>query len=123
MKLNLALFTLICLAFLLAGCKKSSPMTGTWAFQAKEQYRAQIGDKMTAKIDFKDDGTFSGKVQAMNQNVDMEGTYKLDGKALTLVTTKAGDTKGSQTEVATLSEDGKSFDMPQFQGYGTMVKQ
>lgn len=123
MKAKLLILTLLCLSLFLVGFVKPGPMVGTWVFKARPQFKAQIGNKVTAKLVFKGNGTFSGNIVTPQANSSVGGTYRLNGRALTIVTTQMNERKGSVTETATLSKDMKSFDMSQFKGYGLMVKQ
>src|SRR5690242_4241796 len=116
MKTKLLVLFLLCLSVFLVGFTKPNPMVGTWVLQIKEQYKKKVGNQVSAKMVFKDNGTFSANIHSPQGNSTAAGEYKVSGKSLTLVTKEMNGKKGAVTENATLSNDMKSFDMPQFGG-------
>jgi len=119
---------MVALVALLSGCKKGGDaMVGTWKLQLDPSLASKMPAGMKApdvSVEFKDGGTFTASIAAAGKTQTAEGTYKLDGKALTMTTTKEdGTTKAPKDEAVTLSDDMKSFDLPGANGMGKMVKQ
>lgn len=111
MKICVALLSLL----LLVGCKKQNPMVGTWnlVFNQKGVGGAAV------KITFHEDESFVFDTTVDGKTDSAAGTYKLEGKELTLT----GSNGLSKT--VTLSDDLKSFDPPApgASAIGKMVKQ
>lgn len=123
MKKTLALFVIVMTA--LIGCSKASdPMVGTWKLQVDEAIASKMpaGEKIEVTVEFKADKTFAVHSTMGSRHDDIEGTYTLEGKTLTMTTTKEdGKPSSDKPETVTLSEDMKSFEMPG--GDGKIVKQ
>lgn len=108
---------LLLLSLVLAGCS-SSPMVGTWKLQVPEALATAAksmgkGDSLNAEVVFASDGKFSLKGLGAGKSGQMEGTYTLEGKKVTLKFEKMDGTAITEDqmkpETAELSEDGKSF--------------
>lgn len=115
-------------ALYLAGCGSaaSSPMVGTWELQLSEKATKMMppgSPKPNLTLEFKGDGTFEGSADMGGKKSTAGGTYKLEGKTLTMTTTKEdGKIHDGKPETATLSDDMKSFSMPGGEEMGKMVK-
>ena len=99
-------------------------MVGTWKLQVAEAVASKMpaGEKLDATVDFKADKTFKVDMNMGSRHQTIEGTYTLEGKTLTMTSTKEdGKESHDKPEVATLSDDMKSFEMPG--GVGKIVKQ
>ncbi len=99
------LFAAILAILLSVGCsKKNAGLSGTY----KRQPPLPAGD---ATMTFQEDGTFES---AGPGNV-VKGTYELKGRALSIAVTqvngKPPQGKEAELPTATLSEDGKSFNL------------
>lgn len=122
MKNLFALLALLCL-FVVTGCGSSNPMVGTWKLMLNEDVaRVMPADqKPDVTVEFKGDNTFRVDMKMGERAQNVEGTYKLEGKTLTMHQTKEDGKPSDETETATLSDDMKSFEMPG--GMGKIVKQ
>lgn len=114
-------------ALVVIGCSSGSPMVGNWELQLDEKIMKEMPagtTKPSVTVEFKGDGTWVGKMSGLGKDSTAEGTYKLDGKSLSMTTTKEDgkDKADGKTETATLADDMKSFDLPGSQGMGKMVK-
>ena len=128
MNSKIAIALIISLVALLAGCKKADPMVGKWKLQLDASVASKMPKGMTppvVELEFKDGGAFTASVDLMGQKQSAEGTYKLDGKNLTLttVTENGKPAKDTAAKTATLSDDMKSFDFPGMNGLGKLVKE
>jgi len=120
--------SLVCLILVLCsiiGCGGSSdPMVGTWKLQPNPEVQSKMpaGESFDATVEFKADKTFTVNMAIGSRKDELEGTYTLDGKTLTMTTTKEGGKPSNEKpETVTLSDDMKSFEMPG--GIGKIVKQ
>jgi uncharacterized protein (TIGR03066 family) len=122
MKLS-PIFILIALLALI-GCSKPDPMVGTWQLQMDPAINSQLpsSQKISATVEFRADKTFTVDLNLGSRKEQLEGTYTLEGKTLTMTPTKEnGKPSSDKPEVVTLSDDMKSFEMPG--GMGKIVKQ
>jgi len=124
MKISVALLFVV--AALLVGCKKADPMLGTWKLQIDEKAieKREAPPGLEVSVDFKEDGKYKVTYSVMEQAQTIEGTYKLDGKNLTM-TDQGKDGKPAPAKTVTLSDDMKSFPPPseKLAKVGKMVKQ
>lgn len=103
-------------------------MVGTWKLQVDDKADAatkQMASAVNMSVTFKADNTYEAEITLMGQKSTSTGKYKLDGKSLTM-TSQVEDGKPVTTpkdEVITLSDDMKSFDMPNSNGMAKIVKQ
>ena len=108
------------------GCGASNAMVGTWKLEVDESMKKMVpADFKPPTMEFKGDNTFTANIEVAGKTSSASGTYKLDGKNLS-VTMEVEDgkpTTNKKTETVTLSDDMKSFDMPGAAGMGKMVKQ
>lgn len=125
---KLMLVLVFCISLLLVGCSKPDPMVGTWKMSLDDTLAKQLPKGMqmpTATLEFKADKTFTVTTVAAGKTSSMDGTYKLEGKSLTMTVAnmegKPAPEQMKKPETVTLSEDMKSFDMPG--GMGKVVKQ
>lgn len=123
--MKLRLFIVALVAYVLAGCSGGGdPMVGTWKLKLDDAIASKLpaGEKMEATVEFKADKTFAVDMNMGSKSQKIEGNYTLEGKTLTMTATKEdGKPSSDKPEVATLSDDMKSFDMPG--GVGKIVKQ
>lgn len=114
---RVALFVAVFLCLLLSGCS-SSPVAGTWKLQVPEALATAAktmgkGDSLDANMVFGDDGKFKLSGFGAGKSGQMEGTYTVNGKKVTLNFEKLDGTaiteQQMKPETAELSEDGKSF--------------
>lgn len=107
--------------------KPSSPMAGAWKLEVspeamKDAPKDTKPPEMT--MTFTEDGKFMAEMKFGETTSKAEGTFKLDGKSLTIDTvTEDGKPSKSKDETVTLSDDMKSFPIPGSEGMGKMVKQ
>lgn len=111
------LFAALLLGLVLAGCS-SNPVVGTWKLQVPEALATAAksigkGGDMNAEVVFASDGKFSLKGLGAGKSGQMEGTYKVEGKTVTLTFEKLDGTPITEQvmkpETAELSDDGKTF--------------
>ena len=81
------------------------------------------GEKMDIVAEFKDDNTYTVKVDAMGRKDDVSGTYELKDKELTMHQKMESGKPSDETEKATLASDMKSFSIGGTGSMGKMVKQ
>ncbi|MBI5705929.1 MAG: hypothetical protein HZC36_02945 [Armatimonadetes bacterium] len=114
---RVAPLVLLLLALALAGCS-SNPVAGTWKLQVPEALATAAktmgkGESLDANIVFGDDGKFKLSGFGAGKSGQMEGSYSVNGKKVTLNFEKLDGTaiteQQMKPETAELSEDGKSF--------------
>lgn len=103
-------------SLVLIGCNsKEKQLEGTWKVDmAKLPAVATSGPGAafaqqvlnTISVEFKSDHTFAANTAGQNQ----QGTWKLDGNTVTLTAT--GGKGSTQSQTATLSDDGRSLSSP-----------
>ena len=120
-------FSLVSFVLLLGiGCGGSSnPMVGTWKMEFSEDVKAKMPKDQKAEIvaEFKDDKTFTVKVDLLGRKDDVSGTYELKDKELTMNQKMESGKPSSEVQKATMSDDMKSFTAPGMESMGKMVKQ
>lgn len=124
---RIVLFSLLA-SMALVGCGSTNPMVGTWKLQIDESALQQMPPGMKKPdltLEFKADGTMTGSFVTESRESTMAGTYKLDGKTLTMkMTEEDGKPRADAKEDSvTLSDDMKSFEIPGAGAQGKMVKQ
>jgi uncharacterized protein (TIGR03066 family) len=78
-------------------------------------------DRPKVDVDFREDGTFTFLVKRGDRSDEIVGTYKLEGSQLTMTpTVEDGKPSKEKPITVTLSDDKRSFPMPE--GAGTIVK-
>lgn len=107
--------------------KATNAMVGAWKLNVTPEMMkgAPAGAKAPeVMMNFKDDNTFEASVKLGTTESKASGTYKLEGNKLTL-DTKMDDGKESKSppETVELAADMKSFDLPNSNGMGKMIKQ
>ena len=112
----------------IGGCKKANPIVGTWKFQISDEMMKNAPTSAKPPVitlELKDDGTFTGSTQADGKSETAEGTYKLEGKELTVTATKEnGVAKTNPTpKHMTVSDDFKTMEIPELKGMAKMVKE
>jgi len=113
---------------LVVGCGAGNPVVGTWKLQMSDDVKKNIPAGTTppsVTAEFKADNTFTITADFMGQKQSGSGTYTVEEKTLKLKTTMENGKAATnpREETVTLSEDGKSFDLPGSGGMGKMVKQ
>jgi len=117
-----SLVALVCLLALVAGCKKDNPMVGTWTLEFAQKGAVTNPSQASVKMEFKDDNTFTIATTFHGDTRSSEGTYRLDGKSLT-ISAKGPEGTPGDSRVVTLADDMKSFDPPSGSAIGKMIKQ
>lgn len=103
-------------------------MVGVWKLQAGPKATdssKMLVDSLKATITFTGAGKYSAEMEVLGQKRTLAGSYKLEGKTLTM-TQELEDgkpSKNNRVETATLGEDMKSFDFPGANGEVLAVKQ
>lgn len=107
------------------GCGKANPMVGTWKLVSAKKVMPPGAKPLVVTAEFKSDNTYSLSDNLFGKKNTIEGTYKVEKKIVTLTLTKAnGNPQGPSTPITiTLSNDGKSFELPGSPDYGKMVKE
>ncbi|HJP82350.1 MAG TPA: hypothetical protein VJ835_02490, partial [Fimbriimonadaceae bacterium] len=84
MKLSPILILIALLA--LIGCSKTDPMVGNWQLQMDPAITSKLPDnqKISANVEFRADKTFSVDLNLGSRKEQLEGTYTLEGKTLTM---------------------------------------
>ncbi len=114
-------------AALICGCSSGGPMVGTWKMELTDEMKKMAemaGGSIDGSMEFKGDGTFTGTMkmtsQGKTETSTVEGTYKVDGKNLTMTLTKMDGKDPSESdkkpETVTLADDMKSFSAPKVPG-------
>ena len=120
-------FSLVTFVLLAAvGCGGSSnPMVGTWKMELSDEVKKKMpaDQKVDIVAVFKDDKTFTVKVDVMGRKDDVSGTYELKDKELTMHQKMESGKPSNETQKATMSDDMKSFTAPGMESMGKMVKQ
>lgn len=120
-------FSLVTFVLLAAvGCGGSSnPMVGTWKMELSDEVKKKMpaDQKVDIVAVFKDDKTFTVKVDVMGRKDDVSGTYELKDKELTMHQKMESGKPSNETQKATMSDDMKSFTAPGMEAMGKMVKQ
>lgn len=122
MALSLVAFVLL----LAVGCGKGgNPMVGTWKMEFSDDLKSKMpkDSKMDIVAEFKDDKTFTVKVDVMGRKDDVSGTYELKEKELTMNQKMESGKPSTEVQKATLSDDMKSFTAPGMESMGKMIKQ
>lgn len=120
MRFSLALALTLILSLIGCGKKEENPMVGTWKFEFAQK-NVSVAE---IKMDFQGDGTFVYTSSFQGKAHTANGTYKLEGKTLTLTSQIAeGAPTSGESKVVTLADDMKSFDPPGSASIGKMVKQ
>jgi hypothetical protein len=120
------IFAALAAALFVVGCS-SNPMVGTWKLELPAEMQSMVkqsGGEARGDMVFKGDNTFKLtmhiKAMGTEQNSTIEGTYKLEGKDLTLTATKmdgkATEGKDKEPQKVVLADDMKSFTDPKLQG-------
>jgi hypothetical protein len=127
MKLKTLVPAMLGLLFVV-GCGASNPAVGTWKLQMSEDMKKNMppgAAEPNVTAEFKADNTFSISADFMGQKKTGSGTYTVEEKTIKMKTTMEDGKAASnpKEESVTLSEDGKSFDLPGSGGMGKMVKQ
>jgi len=95
-------------ALLVIGCKQDNPMVGTWKQNIPADLAAQMakagGPPVSVTARFEEDGTYSMKMAGMT-SATLEGTYEVDGDAVTMKSKDGGGTP----RTGEVSEDRKTF--------------
>jgi hypothetical protein len=122
-------FAAMLLTLFAIACKGAdSPAVGTWKLVLSEDAKKQMPSGMkepTVTVNVTGDGKFDAKMDIGTEQSTASGTWKLDGKSLSFTTDMEGGKKKDppKTETVTLSDDMKSFEIPDAAGMGKMVKQ
>ena len=114
------------LMLLAIACGKSSnPMVGTWKMEFSDAVQEKMPKDQKSDIvaEFKEDNTFTVKVDLLGRKDDVSGTYELKDKKLTMHQKMESGKPSNETQEATLSDDMKSFTAPGMESMGKMVKQ
>jgi len=102
-------------------------MVGTWKLELSEAAKKQMPASVAPPditVEFKQGGTFAANVKMFGKENKAERTYTLTDKSLTMITkTEDGKPSTEKPETVTLSDDMKSFEVPNSAGMGKMVKQ
>ena len=100
-------------------------MVGTWKMELSDGMKEKMpaGQKLDIVAEFKEDNTFSVKLDAMGRKDEVSGTYELKGKELTMHQKMESGKPSDEKEKVTLSDDMKSFTAPGTESMGKMVKQ
>ena len=111
---------------LMGGCG-SNPMVGIWNLRINDKAVALFGPKTNyfqVKMEFMGDGTYKVLYSKGSEVFTAEGNYRLAGKKLMLTATRDNgkDVRGATVTVA-LTDDMKSFDLPESGGVGRMFKE
>ncbi len=118
---KLLIFAVLTICLAITGCGSSDPMAGTWKLEVSEDMKKLMGDNSPTSTAVFKDGTVKLTMAMGTRTEELEGTYKLEGKTLTITPTKeGGKPSNDKPETITLADDMKSFDMP---GGVKMVKQ
>jgi Lipocalin-like domain len=126
MKSRLVILFVAILTIALTGCGGGNPMAGKWKLEVTEAGKKQMGlANVEGAAEFKKDNSFEMTTKVMGTDMTSKGTYKLEANTLTLTITEANGVKSDKSTpgTTTLSEDKKSFDMPNSNGMAKMVKQ
>lgn len=100
-------------------------MVGTWKMEFSDEVKQKMGTAENAEIvaEFKDDKTFSVKMDLMGRKDDVSGIYELKDKTLTMHQKMESGKPSEETQIATMADDMKSFTAPGMESMGKMVKQ
>jgi len=100
-------------------------MVGTWKMVLADTVKDKMpkDQKVDVVAEFKEDKTFTVKLDVLGNKDEVAGTYELKDKTLTMNQTSEGGKPSKETSTATLSEDMKSFTAPGMEAMGKMVKQ